>query len=722
MRNCADALLTLMLVWNSSLSFGAPSGNEITGSKWYASSVSVGGTAAYGDTPWAACAASISKYSAVMNSPVSLAGLVPVYGTYDPTTVALYGCVARYTSGVGGYGSATPTGTCLPGYEWNGGRCAPISPVQVCLAGNPVIPGAGTKIVFEPSEGGDADIPITLAYQSYGGRTDGTGHWTFNWQRSLDMSSVAATTPQVTAVRDDGTVSTFGQSGAAWVAAGTQDILQSVIDTSGSVTGWQYTVVSTGAIESYDTAGKLQSVRERNGRTTTLAYSAANQLLTVRAPSGRSVTFAYDSQNRVASVTVPDATVTHYGYNTVGMLSTVVRPDGAARQYLYEDSRFPTALTGIIDENGSRYATYAYDAQGRAVSSGHAGGADQYQFQYGTNYQTTVTDPTGKTSVYSFLKQNGVLLPISISTPCGLCGSTRKSSSYDANNNLTQETDYLGNVTTHAYDSQKREVQRVEGVGTLGARTTSTQWHPQFWNLRTQVASPTKLETYGYDANGNLTSYSETPTADTNGSQRFSATSTGPTRTTTWTYMADGQVASRSGPRTDVSTGTTYLYRTADDTKSPPQYRKGDLYQIVDALGHTSTINQYDPNGRPLQMTDANGAVTSFAYSNRGWLTSQTVTPSGGAGQTTSYKYDKVGQLTKVTQPDGGTVSFSYDAAHRLTGATDSSGNSITYTLDAMGNRVQEQAKDPSGNLARQITRIFDSMNRPLKVTVGATQ
>ena len=247
-------------------------------------------------------------------------------------------------------------------------------------------------------------------------------------------------------------------------------------------------------------------------------------------------------------------------------------------------------------------------------------------------------------------------------------------------------------------------------------------WSHPNWNLQTRVVSPTKLEAYGYDTNGNLTSYSETPTADTNGSQGFSAAAAGPTRTTTWTYTADGQVATRSGPRTDVNHGTTYVYRTTVDTNSPPLYRKGDLYQIVDALGHTTTINQYDPTGRPLQMTDANGAVTTFAYSNRGWLTSQRVTPSGGAGQTTAYVYDKVGQLTKVTQPDGGTVNFSYDGAHRLIGAADSSGNSISYTLDAMGNRTQEQSKDPSGNLARQITRVFDSMNRPLKVTVGATQ
>ncbi|MFV8577738.1 RHS repeat protein, partial [Ralstonia pseudosolanacearum] len=530
------------------------------------------------------------------------------------------------------------------------------------------------------------------------------------------------TNAPVTALRDDGSVYGFRKNGSAWSTAGTQDMLNSITDASGKTTGWQYTVVNTGAVETYDTSGKLQSVRDRNGRTTTLSYNAANQLTTVTAPSGRSLSFAYDSQNRVASVTAPDGAVTGYSYNSTGMLSTVARPDGTTRQYVYEDSRFPTALTGIVDENGNRHATYAYDDQGRTISSTLAGGANQYQFQYGDNYQTTVTDPTGKTSVYTFLKQNGVLLPTSISAPCGLCGSTRQSSSYDANNNLIQETDYNGTVTSHAYDSQKRETQRVDGTGTASARTTTTVWHPQFWNLPMQIASPTKLQTYSYDSNGNLTSYSETPTADADGSQGVSAATTGSAQTTNWTYTADGQVATSSGPRTDLSTATTYVYRTADDTSTPPLYRKGDLYQIVDPLGHTTTINRYDASGRPLQMTDTNGTATTFTYSNRGWLTSQTITPASGTGQTTNYSYDAVGQLTKVTLPDSSSVSFSYDGAHRMTGAADSQGNSIRYSLDAMGNRTQEQAKDPSGNLARQVTRVFDSMNRPLKVTVGTAQ
>ncbi|WP_282600739.1 RHS repeat domain-containing protein [Ralstonia pseudosolanacearum] len=604
------------------------------------------------------------------------------------------------------------------------GTCAPTRPlVQVCTTGSPVIPGTGTTAISAQDEGGSAELPVTLAYQSYSiyGASSGAAQWTFNWQRSLDTSTVTYANAPVTASRDDGSVYGFRKSGSAWSTAGTQDMLNSITDASGKVTGWQYTVVDTGAVETYDASGKLQSVSDRNGRTTTLSYNAANQLTTVTAPSGRSLSFAYDSQNRVASVTAPDGAATGYGYNSTGMLSSVARSDGTTRQYVYEDSRFPTALTGIVDESGNRHATYAYDDQGRAISSTLAGGANQYQFQYGDNYQTTVTDPTGKTSVYTFIKQNGVLLPTAISAPCGLCGSTRQSSSYDANNNLIQETDYNGTVTTHAHDNQKREIQRVDGVGSASARTTTTVWHPQFWNLPTQIALPTKLQSYSYNSNGNLTSYSETPTADSDGSQGVSAAATGATRTTNWTYTADGLVATSSGPRSDVATSTTYVYRTADDTATPPQYRKGDLYQIVDPLGHTTTINQYDASGRPLQTTDANGTVTAFNYSNRGWLTSQTITPASGTGQTTNYSYDAVGQLTKVTLPDGSSVSFSYDGAHRLTGTADSQGNSISYTLDAMSNRSQEQAKDPSGNLARQVTRVFDSMNRPLQITLGTS-
>jgi len=42
----------------------------------------------------------------------------------------------------------------------------------------------------------------------------------------------------------------------------------------------------------------------------------------------------------------------------------------------------------------------------------------------------------------------------------------------------------------------------------------------------------------------------------------------------------------------------------------------------------------------------------------------------------------------------------------------DQVGNSLTYTLDAIGNRIQEEAHDPSGQLARSQSRVYDALSR----------
>jgi YD repeat-containing protein len=143
----------------------------------------------------------------------------------------------------------------------------------------------------------------------------------------------------------------------------------------------------------------------------------------------------------------------------------------------------------------------------------------------------------------------------------------------------------------------------------------------------------------------------------------------------------------------------------------------GDLQSITNPTGHVTQFTLYDKAGRVRQMVDPNGIVTDIAYTPRGWTSSVVVTPPGGAARTTTYTYDNAGQLTGVVMPDATTMSYSYDTAHRLTGVTDAKGNTVTYTLDAMGNKTGEQVKDPSGNLQRNITRVYDALNRVQQVT-----
>ncbi|WP_254706972.1 DUF6531 domain-containing protein [Ralstonia pseudosolanacearum] len=583
-------------------------------------------------------------------------------------------------------------GACAPGYtQLPDGNCEPSrSPERSCAVGHPVLPGTGTKVLNERDDSGNSELPLARSYRSnvlFGGAS-GTGQWTFNWQRRLDPAmSLSMYAPSVRVLREDGSVLTFRKDATGWVAVGTRDSVQPSYDANGYITDWKYIVASTGVIERYDAWGKLVKVEERNGRSTVLAYNSKNLLSQVKAISGRSLTFAYDSQGRIASATAPDGAITGYAYNTAGMLSKVTWPDNATRQYVYEDTRFPTALTGVIDEAGVRYATYAYDDQGRAITSELTAGADRYQFQYQTNGQTTVLTPDGGSSVYSFLKQNGVLLSTGVSGSCPLCGSTAQSTSYDTNGNATRKVGYDGSVTTYAYDSLGRQVLRIDSAETANATTTTTEWHPS-WNLPVRAASPGKLETFAYDAVGNLMSYTTVATNDASGAAGFNATPTGDVLKTDWIYDSAGRLAAASESTGSAATGTWALTYDA----------QGNIQTFTDPDGRTANAVKYDTAGRLLEAVNTDGERVKYSYNARGLLLSYDVD-----GAIVSYDYDTNGLLTAIRGPGDYYFGFKYDAAHRLIAlltpvgqaALASTANPIQTAKLAANKQAQHTAKRP---------------------------
>jgi YD repeat-containing protein len=350
--------------------------------------------------------------------------------------------------------------------------------------------------------------------------------------------------------------------------------------------------------------------------------------------------------------------------------------------------------------------SWNYDCVGRATSNQLAGGLRQTTLTYGTPdstgaYTTTLIDTLGNpaspqtnTHHFGFNVINNVSKIVSIDQPCSECRSIA-TYGYDANGNVISATDFNGNVTTFQYDTARNlETSRTEASGTSKARTITTQWHATY-RLPTQITEPGRTTTFNYDTNGNLLS----KTISAGGSNR----------TWSYAYNANGQILTATGPRTDVTDVTNYAYDSY-----------GNLASITNAVGQITTLSNYDANGRVGLITDPNGATTAFTYAPRGWLTNKVVT-AGAIVQSTTYSYDNAGQLTQVTLPDNSTVSYTYDAAHRLIKTQDSLGNSINYTLDLWGNRMSEAVTDPNGVLTRQVSRIFDAVNRLQQVT-GAAQ
>lgn len=626
---------------------------------------------------------------------------------------------------------------------------------------NPINSGTGGK------HQGEADYAGLGVYPLRGERNYDSGAgtpsvieatvWGSQWRGFYDRS-ISSINTFATVKRADGKQYYFNLAGTVFVGdADVAGVLTRLgVDAAGNATGWTYKNEQD-EVETYDAQGRLTSIANRHGQVQTLTYSdgtsganggfvldatgtattailPAGLLIRVSDPAGRTLTYGYDATNRVVKMLDPAGGVYLYTYDPNNNLASVTYPDGKTRQYLYGETAnvsstpnagvsYTHALTGILDENGTRFASWTYDAAGRATSSEHGAmgsGIDHVGLSYTApdangNSTTSVTDVMGVTRSYTFGTYLGVVKNTGITgQPCNGCSSNF---SYDPNGNVASRTDFNGNVTCYAYDlARNLETTRLEGLpqGTacpanLTAapltgieRRISTQWNTNF-RLPAMIAEPLRITSYTYDTQGNLLGKTEQPTTDATGAQGFSATAAGVARTWTYTYNAAGQVLTIDGPRTDVTDITHYAYDA-----------QGNLVTVTDALGHTTSIGGYDPHGRPGFITDPNGLVTALTYDARGRLTSRSA-----GGETTAYTYDGAGNLTHISLPTGATYTYTYDQAHRLTQIADAANAKLTYTLDNAGNRTREQLYDAAGTQLQTHSRVFDTLNR-LVQDIGA--
>jgi YD repeat-containing protein len=320
------------------------------------------------------------------------------------------------------------------------------------LTCNPVNIATGNKFWRETDHaGGRNGVRLSRAYNS--GGTPQSIRVGRNWKIGFDRRLVRDTNDFATAFRPDGQTLIFRRvAGVFQPEADGEDRLEEVLDAVGAFVGWRYRVAEGEDLERYDAEGRLTSVATRAGLATTLAYDAAGRLARVTGPDGRSLDFGYDAGGRLATVADPAGGVYAYGYDARENLVSVTYPDGRQRQYHYENGAFPHALTGISDENGVRFATYAYDAAGRAVAAEHAGGAGHTALTYTDSWYprvTTVTDPLGTARTYESRLIQGILRNTRVSQPGGAgCGPAAESTAYDANGNAASKTDFNGRVVT----------------------------------------------------------------------------------------------------------------------------------------------------------------------------------------------------------------------------------------------------------------------------------
>jgi YD repeat-containing protein len=518
--------------------------------------------------------------------------------------------------------------------------------------------------------------------------------------------------------------------------------------TDGDDTVWTFQTFTRPNTSRPYAVGRPISRVTRDGYRWDFAYRSDNSLQTVTDSFGRQATFNWSMfyiwnsttppsnmlpyPEAISSVSLPDGTSLRYTYDpppatappSTSQIQRLIKAErldstGAtinSTTYGYADLRFPTSVTSITDFNGNQIATYAYDADGRAISSTHASGADAYALSNtdtSTEHVTTLTNPLGKVEDYHFPRYNNNAQDIRLGSIAGEASANTAASSqsvtYGSDAFVATETDEEGRVTSYTRDSRGRPTTIVEGYGTPQQRSTTITWDGTF-NVPDRIVLPGVQVDYTYTPTGQLQTRTETDTT----TQSVPYSTNGQTRTWTYSWGAGGRLNSINGPKPIDANGK-------DDTLTFAYDAAGNLQASTNGLGQTTTFANYDANGRPGTMADPNGIVTVFTYDVLGRTKTVTVKdPNNSAfDATTSFDYDIHDRVTGITLPATDKLSIDYDAAGRLVEMRAPSGERIDYTTDAEGNVTGETVKRADTSVARSVARSFDELGRLLTQTLG---
>ncbi|MER5181772.1 LamG-like jellyroll fold domain-containing protein [Streptomyces sp. NPDC002896] len=252
---------------------------------------------------------------------------------------------------------------------------------------------------------------------------------------------------------------------------------------------------------------------------------------------------------------------------------------------------------------------------------------------------------------------------------------------YDKQGLQTSMTDAEHNTTTYAYDEAGNlAVTTAPAVQAEADGTNPATVHPvttsgfNTFGEAVEEQDPNGLTTTtAYDANGDKVSETLPSYTPAGGSSPNAGT-------TVWTYDSEGNQTSETTPGGKT---TSYLYD-----------QMGNVAQIT-APDSTKTHATYDTNGDQLSASDATGAASQATYDFLGrQLTSTTLEryPSTKTLTTTNSYAVNTGNpygahVASTTSPGGVTTSYGYNRAGDVTSVTDGAGNATHFTYDFEGNQ-----------------------------------
>ncbi|WP_370978292.1 DUF6531 domain-containing protein [Agaribacterium sp. ZY112] len=277
--------------------------------------------------------------------------------------------------------------------------------------------------------------------------------------------------------------------------------------------GWMFIDEENNIVQFQD--GLISSVLYSGGTKYSIKRDSLGYIEAIERNGEDVLIFEYNDKYLIEKIKSSDKEI-FYTYDDLSNLSTVSNGEDGVR-YLYEDTRFPSALTARATLAGKKRSSWIYDAKGRAVSSYLGDGQQRVDIEYADfddaiNPKVNVTNSLGKTTVYHYT--TGLLsrrIESIVGQETSNCLESNTSYKYTENGRLSKVTDSRGYVTTYLYNERGLQVKKIQAVGTTEENIIETEWHPTL-NLPEKVTTDTSISTYKYDSKGRMLSNSVEPT------------------------------------------------------------------------------------------------------------------------------------------------------------------------------------------------------------------
>ena len=447
----------------------------------------------------------------------------------------------------------------------------------------------------------------------------------------------------------------------------------------------------------FDIEGKLTETDDGKGNTVTYAYDG-ERLISKRSNSNEYIEYLYDD-SKVVRVCDGNGRSVNLLYKDDN-LYCIKNELGRSILFEYENG----FITKLTDYEGKVTLENKYDKAGRITSQRFADGVE-LTFKYDKN---SVTFNNGESEIVYYHDEGYRTVKI---TENGV-SSLRE---FDKDGLCIFDIDRKGNKTIYEYNSDKKLIKvelpeniivdlSYDGVGYLnGIKVNGEERLKQFNDVKgnpveifneskdsfdivynensrpLKITAPDKsVMNISYDSSGNVTEiandtvkmvgyeYDElnrvVSIESSNGEKRF------------YKYNELGDITEVTN---SFGEKRTYKY-TANRQVSELKDFDGKTYEV-----------EYNNINLPVRLKDKNGNTTEYVYDNIRRISQ--IKRAGGVGK---FEYDKRGNITKITAPDGSMKSFSYDENRNIVSVTYPTGLSESYKYDKLNRCISKEFSD----------------------------